>query len=450
MLSSKPHILLVNPWIHDFAAYDFWAKPMGLLTLAAILREAGFRISYIDCLDRFHPKMSETDPKARYGRGPYLKVRIPKPKGLEDIPRHFSRYGVRPDWFRQDLFAVQTPDLILVTSMMTYWWPGVRETIGVLKEIFPKVPTILGGVYATLCQNHAASHSGADRIVPGPGERVIFDLIHELTGFSPSWPGGRNGFDPDNLDTYPYIALDLQTKINYVPLLTSKGCPFSCAYCASNLINDSFMRASPDRVVEEIAYWHASQHISDFILYDDAFLTDSKAHALPILEKIIRSKLNVRFHTPNALHIREISKSTARLMFRAGFKTIRLGLETGSAEDRKDLDHKVTRGEFIRATAYLRDAGFTREQLGAYLLVGLPGQPLSSIEKSAALVQQCGIHPVWAYYSPIPGTQLWENAIRSSRYPLESDPIFTNNAIFPCRHEPFSWDLVSYLKSLAA
>ncbi|MDH3957783.1 MAG: cobalamin B12-binding domain-containing protein, partial [Desulfobacteraceae bacterium] len=50
MKPDTPHILLINPWIHDFAAYDFWAKPMGLLILAALLRSQGVSVSYIDCL----------------------------------------------------------------------------------------------------------------------------------------------------------------------------------------------------------------------------------------------------------------------------------------------------------------------------------------------------------------------------------------------------------------
>jgi len=82
---DTPHILLVNPWIHDFAAYDFWAKPLGLLTLASILRRHGFNITYLDCLDRFHEKALQTDPYARCGRGPYLKTKIPKPGGLESL-----------------------------------------------------------------------------------------------------------------------------------------------------------------------------------------------------------------------------------------------------------------------------------------------------------------------------------------------------------------------------
>ena len=61
---STPHILCVNPWIHDFAAYDFWAKPYGLLLLAAFLRAQGARVSYIDCLDRFHPLAPTCAPRS--------------------------------------------------------------------------------------------------------------------------------------------------------------------------------------------------------------------------------------------------------------------------------------------------------------------------------------------------------------------------------------------------
>ncbi|HSO20433.1 MAG TPA: B12-binding domain-containing radical SAM protein, partial [Desulfosarcina sp.] len=86
MTTTTPHILLVNPWIDDFAAYDVWAQPLGLFMLAGLLRRQGFRISYVDCLDRFHPRAPRTDPLARNGRGPYLKTTQPNPRGLEDIP----------------------------------------------------------------------------------------------------------------------------------------------------------------------------------------------------------------------------------------------------------------------------------------------------------------------------------------------------------------------------
>jgi len=444
MPSNVPHILLVNPWIHDFAAYDFWAKPLGLLTLAAILRRHGLEVSYIDCLDRFHPRAVSNGASPRHGRGPYLKTAIAKPPGLGDIPRTYSRYGIKPQWLRADLEAVADPDLILVTSAMTYWYPGVQETIKGLKAVFPDVPLILGGAYATLCQDHAVLYSGADRIVPGPGEEILMDLVQEYTGFR-----APLRFNPNDLDTYPRPAFDLQHKITYIPLLTSRGCPFACAYCASAYLNPKLMWRNPLAVVEEIKFWHTTQRIIDFALYDDAFLVNAERHAIPLLEGLISTGLTIRLHTPNAIHIRALSERIARLLFTAGFATIRLGLETTAFEERGALDSKVTSEEFRRGLGYLKKAGFKGDQIGAYLLVGLPGQPREAIEASIAMVKDCGITPVPAYYSPIPHTSLWSQALQVSRYDLAADPLFSNNAILPCQKEDFTWETLSNIKKLA-
>ena len=445
MKCDTPNILLINPWIHDFAAYDFWAKPIGLLTLASILRQHGFSITYIDCLDRFHPKAPQIDPHTRNGRGPFLKTKIPKPKGLEHVPRNFSRYGIMLEWFREELELMPKPDLILVTSFMTYWYLGVKEAIRIIKETYSDTPLILGGIYAGLCNEHAVSHSGADIVLAGPGEKHILKLAENYTGFSVS-----PEFDPDDLDTFPYPAFDLQRKISYIPILTSKGCPFSCSYCASHFLNPKRMLRSPLSLIEEIKYWHFKYGVKDFVFYDDALLVDAGRHAVVLFEGLIKENLNVRFHTPNAVHIREISEKTASLMFRAGFKTLRLGLETATFEKRKELDSKVTASEFKKAVFCLRKAGFQKNQIGAYLLTGLPGQTISSVEESIGEVKRNGITPVLAHYSPVPHTALWDRAVASSHYDLEADPVFTNNAIFPCWFENFSWKKISYLKNLAS
>ena len=444
MKQNAPHILFINPWIHDFAAYDFWANPLGLLTLAGIVSAHGCAVSYIDCLDRFHPRAPKSDPSARYGRGPYLKTEIPNPPMMPDVPRKFSRYGIKPEWFRESLTAVSRPDLICLTSLMTYWYPGVQETISHIRDIFPETPIVLGGIYAGLCTEHAVSESGADRIVTGPGEAAILDLVAETTGFSVS-----PKFDPDRLDTYPYPAFDLQNKIAYAPLMTSRGCPFSCAYCASRFLNPNRMLRTPESVLEEVYFWHKSHGVTDFVLYDDAFLVDAESHAIPILEGIVKSGMPLRFHTPNALHIRSITRDTARLMFETGFTSLRLGLETTAFAERSEIDRKVTAEEFRSAVLHLQDAGFKKDQVGAYLLAGLPGQSMQALEESIQIVKKSGVTPVLAYYSPIPHTDLWEKAVAASRYDLSVDPVFTNNAIMPCQKEPFSWETIAALKQLA-
>jgi radical SAM superfamily enzyme YgiQ (UPF0313 family) len=340
---------------------------------------------------------------------------------------------------------IPEPDLILVTALMTYWYTGVQETITVLRGMFPKTTIILGGIYASLCTDHARKHAGAVDVVAGPAERAIFDIVAQHTGFRVT-----ARFNPQQLDTYPYPAYDLQNRINYVPLLTSRGCPFKCAYCASHFLSPVRLWRSPDSVLEEIKFWHRAHQIKDFVLYDDAFLVDTEQHARPLLEKIVQADLGLRFHTPNAVHIRGLTAETAQLLFKSGFTTLRLGLETAEFDARDPIDHKVNQNDFKQATGYLKNAGFTKDQVGAYLLMGLPGQELSAVERSIRAVQATGITPILAYYSPIPHTAMWPKALAASRYDLAADPIFTNNSILPCQSETFNWETICALKKLAS
>jgi hypothetical protein len=98
---TTPSLILINPWIYDFAAYDLWSKPLGLLSLATDLRRKGFHVHLIDCMDVDHPAMMEGStlkrPKRRqYGTGKYWRQRVPKPAALAEIDRPYSRYGLRP------------------------------------------------------------------------------------------------------------------------------------------------------------------------------------------------------------------------------------------------------------------------------------------------------------------------------------------------------------------
>src|SRR5690606_37716117 len=127
--------------------------------------------------------------------------------------------------------------------------------------------------------------------------------------------------------------------------LTSRGCPYRCTYCASALLNRGFRVRDPIRVVDEIEHWHRRRGVSDFAFYDDALLVDAPRRAVPMLEEILRRRLACRFHCPNGLHLREISPRLASLMLQAGFRTIRFGFETASAERQQSTGGKVTTEE---------------------------------------------------------------------------------------------------------
>ena len=446
MNNFLPNILLINPWTTDFAAYDFWAKPIGLLYIGSILKKCGYNISYIDCLNRFHPKAKKNIQKdSRCGRGPYLKTKIEKPKGLENVPKNFYKYGIKKDWFAEDLLSIEKPSLILVTSFMTYQYPGVIETISLLKNSFTDTPVILGGIYANLCFDHALKNSGADIVIKNKGIKQALNFAEKYTGQKP-----LSDFNDEDFNSYPYPLFNLQNKIAYIPIMTSKGCPYACTYCASKYLNPNFIKRDYNKVAEEIFFWHKKFKVKDFAFYDDALLINAKNHIIPLLEKIISKKYNIRFHTPNALHAKNISEKVANLMFKANFHSIRIGLETADFDKRKTIDNKITNKDFITAVTNLKKAGFTNKQIGAYLLIGLPKQSIEEMEQGIKFVKQAGITPVLAYYTPIPHTKMWNVAVKNSKYNLNADPIFTNNAIYPCMDNPFADGKIDYLKKLAA
>lgn len=432
--------LLITPWIYDFAAYDLWSKPLGLLYIGALLRNHGFNVSLVNCLDRYNPDLLrfqgiENPKSTEYDCGKFYKEIIEKPKILEHVPRRYGRYGVTLDIFRRTLARLEKPSLILVTSGMTYWYPGVFDAIRELRAFFPNVPIILGGTYATLCYDHAVKLSGADLVIKGEGESQIAELI---------------GFDaPTDIDDYPYPAYDLLTSKNSLAILTSRGCPMGCSYCASKLIFTRFRQRNPTKVVDEIEFYIRTFGTKNFAIYDDALLVNRDKHIMVILDEIIRRKLKAFFHTPNGLHASMINKELAKMMFKAGFKTIRLGFETSNDERQRRMGYKVNSDTLRSAIESLKEAGYKPRDIGVYVLIGLPGQPLQEMLDSVEYVHKCRVMVKLAVYSPIPGTPEWKLSVERREIEPDSDPLLHNDSIYPIRSEGITYNDIQEVKALA-
>lgn len=441
----KINIVLINPWIYDFAAYDFWMKPLGLLYIASVLRQNGHHVSLIDCVNSFHPLLKiehkvKLFPRRSSGHGKLPRETIPKPHPLREINRNYYRYGITANIFMKALKSLTRPDLVLVTSMMTYWYPGVFDVISLIKHVYPGIPVILGGVYVTLCPEHA-SLSGADFTVSGEGEKIIPAIVKELFGIEPLFAA-----DTSNLNCLPYPAFDLLPIKDQVPILTSRGCPYACSYCASHRLNKYFRRRDPLHVVDEISFWHKNLGVKHFSFYDDALLVNAEEVAIPMLEELIKRKLPCHYHCPNGLHLRDVSEKLSRLMYRAGFKTIRFGFESSHEFTQVTTGGKVNNEQFKIAVSHLRKAGYKSEDIGVYLLCGLPGQDAREVRDSIHYVQSCGARPIIAEYSPIPGTALWDSAVSHSPFDIEREPLFHNNSLLPCQSKKLTYDTYQELK----
>jgi radical SAM superfamily enzyme YgiQ (UPF0313 family) len=418
-MELKGQVLLINPWIYDFAAYNLWIEPLGLLTIAAVLRENGYGVTLIDCLAPF-PGAPQARPD---GSGKFAKAVIESPEAVSFVPRRFGRYGLPLDLFEAALAASPVPDLVLVASGMTYWYPGVVDAIRQVRKRFDSVPVVLGGVYATLCQDHARERSGADEVIAGPGLVAALRLADWTTA---SDSGPERYADPR---TWPPPARQLlppaPVSRGFAGVLTAWGCPFRCTYCASHRLQPGYVQRKPSAVVSEILAC-TRRGVRDFAFYDDALLLNAACHIVPILEGVLAQGVRARFHTPNGIHAREISPELAGLMRRAGFASVRLSLETVDACRQRATGGKVTTDIFAQAVAHLEAAGFTSGELAAYVLAGLPDQPLSEVEASIRTVHRLGIQARLALFSPIPGTPDGDRAL-----PPVADPLLHNNTVYP-------------------
>lgn len=419
------NILLVNPWITDFAAYDFWARPLGLLTAGGILRERGHELALVDCLDRFH-QGSGVDPKSdnrRHNTGKFHREVISKPSLLTHVPRYFSRYGMPVDTFRSLVAAIPRPDVALFTCIMTYWYPGAAEAIRIVRELLPGTPIILGGIYATLCPDHARRACGADAAVTGSVPAAIVAAAERLGGAA-----GNGLVTPDHLDAWPSPPWDLYGTLPAATVLTTRGCPLRCTVCASRLLFDGFQRRDPLAAAGEIEAL-AARGVEDIAFCDDALLLDWARHGAPLFGKLAAAGAPARLHTPNGLHVRAVTPEVARTLKAAGMATVRLSLETVSGARTGDFSGKMSRGEFERAADALFGAGFAADDLGAYVLAGLPGQTMAEVEDTIAFSHRCGIPVRPALFSPVPGTAEHARAVAAGMIAPDADPILHNNTL---------------------
>ena len=403
-----------------------------------MLRDAGFQVTLIDCVDaeNFGNGKGYRGKIGPYGTGKLRRTPVAKPPILAHIPRKFCRYGISPGEFRTHLASIPKPDLILVTSIMTYWYPGVRETIEILKDHFPKTPVWLGGIYATLIPRHAQEVGRPDRVIEGPFARKHLEEITDLLGSPP----------PARLETTGLPFWEGYKTHHFLCVRTSHGCPFQCPYCASHLLFPGFSEEPVQSLARDIVRLHDLYGIRDFAFFDDALLVNASSRLLPLLENLRGKGLRLRFHTPNGIHIRLITRKIADRMKDAGFVTLRLSLETVSPERMRRLGSKVTLAEFDRALDCLVRAGFSREDIKVYLLAGLPGQSYSEIEASVAAVLARGVRPSLAEYSPIPWTPLWNEAVKASPYPLATEPLTHNNILLPCGGDEITKERLDTLK----
>ncbi len=396
----KPRILLVNPPIYDFAAYDFWQRPYGLLEIAGMLRSKAEFVLF-DYLDRGKAKPDQ------WGRGRFTEQRIKAPLPLRVIPRYFRRYGSARESFKQLLDTSEPFDFAFVQTVMTYWYPGVAEVIEDIRQSQPQTKIILGGNYATICSEHAKS-LGADLVISGTDLGLLWDFV---------------GIEPD---TNQPALWETYSRLKTGALKLSDGCPFNCTFCAVPKVYGSFAARPVEKALAELELM-AKFGAENIAFYDDALLYKADDVLVPFLMEVIERGIKVNFHTPNALNARFLTGGLAKLMVRAGFKTFYLGFESSSAQWQKQTGSKVFPEELAAAVEYLKSAEANPDDITAYQILGHPRMDIQELEESMRFVSSIGIRGMLADFSPIPGTP---DGDACSHWVDMSEPLMHNKTAF--------------------
>jgi len=234
-----------------------------------------------------------------------------------------------------------------------------------LKELFPHKLVVVGGVHFMNCDEDTIAHvSSIDAVVRGEGEKILLDFMDAVQNNRPlgtvdgiTWrdASGRVVKNQDatlfsDLDAvevykqypvseYPEKYFGSDDPIPAVSIMTSRGCPYHCVFCAKSGMK--YRHRSPDSVIAEIKYYRDVHGIRAFNFLDLTFTANAK-RAQELCRRMIKEKLGIRWWCETRANI---PLPLLDLMAKAGCDSFVLGVETGSVRMLKSIQKGVTLAE---------------------------------------------------------------------------------------------------------
>jgi len=378
----KAHVTLINPHSPIGAPVSLFI-PLGIGYLAAVLEKAQYEVNVIDC--QAHKR---TDKQ--------LEAELVKSQ----------------------------PDIVGITSSTLTYRPAL-EIVKTARKALPDCLIILGGPHVTVLDEQTLTEAPeADIIVRGEGEQTILELadsttkanlknIQEIDGITYRKNGEivrtKERDFIQNLDELPHPAYrhfhsgsyELSGK-TYLPIITSRGCPFQCTFClASKMCGKRFRTRSPRKVVDELE-WLRDTHGADIIaFYDDTF-TFNIPRAHEICDEMTKRKFDLPWDCRT--RVDRINPEILAKMRNANCQLIHFGVESGSQKMLDVMKKGTTVEQNARGIKMAKNAGIS---VAISVVVGYPGETADMLGQTFNFI--CKTEPDYVYVCqaiPYPGTEL--------------------------------------------
>ncbi|MBS1683008.1 MAG: B12-binding domain-containing radical SAM protein [Bacteroidetes bacterium] len=368
--------------------------PLGTLQAAAVVRESGFGVSFVDVALRDNPNEIEVEIKTH----------------------------------RPDFFIIYDDGFNYLTKMCL---TAMRDAAFAMAKIAKQYNAVV-----IVCSSDATDHyekyfqQGVDYVVRGEGEETLTELLRTLKSKQPTenilgiafCKEGKNIVNPlrpvlRNLDGLPMPAWDLidiepyraiwKKKHGYFSLnmATTRGCPYKCNWCAKPIYGNRYNSRSPEYVIKEVEYLLKKFQPDHFWMCDDIF--GLKPGWIKRFHEIVderKLKFNYKIQSRVDLLLEE---NTIEHLARSGAETIWVGAESGSQKILDAMDKGTTIQEIEKATRLMKEK---KIRVGYFLQFGYTGEKKEDIEATikmtlAAMPDEIGISVSY----PLPGTKFYEN-----------------------------------------
>jgi anaerobic magnesium-protoporphyrin IX monomethyl ester cyclase len=338
---------------------------------------------------------------------------------------HVVDVQVEPQPHKMVESVVDSCALVGITGTTPAYYKGL-EMADFVKTLAPDTPVVMGGPHVTFTAEETLTDGKVDIVVRGEGEETILELyeffvhnkgdLRNIKGISFTYNGGLVS-TPDrpfieDLDSIPFPARNLLNQGAYEfpgTILTGRGCPYNCQFCAAGPLSGYRYRTrSIQNVIEEIEQIYQKFGINKFFFSDDTF-TAKKDRLLALCEYLSSCEFSPQWVCTT--RVNTVDSEILKAMKKAGCTRIQYGIESGSDRVLKSINKQITVDMVKNVVKETLDTG-----IGAVcsFVIGHPEDTVETIQETfhlAEYLHNLGDCPYEiGVATPFPGTALCEKA----------------------------------------